>query len=56
MVGVFTTLRVEHLKPLGWEAYRAVSYVNWCGQGQELIPFPRPDGTVRFVPVLGEAT
>jgi hypothetical protein len=27
-----------------------------CGHGQEVIPFPLPDGSVRFVPVLGEAT
>jgi hypothetical protein len=26
-----------------------------CGHGQEVIPFPLPDGSVRFVPVLGEA-
>jgi hypothetical protein len=29
--------------------------VNWCGHGQEVIPFPRPDGLVAFVPVLEEA-
>lgn len=38
VVGVFTPLRVEHLKPLGWEAYRAMSYVNWCGHGRAPIP------------------
>jgi hypothetical protein len=32
------------------------TYVNWCGHGQELIPVPRADGLVAFVPVLGEAS
>jgi hypothetical protein len=49
-------LRVEHLKMVGWAPYRVESYVNWCGHGQEVIPFPLPDGSVRFVPVLGEAS
>jgi len=28
--------------------------VNWW-RGQEVISFPRPDGLVALVPVLGEA-
>lgn len=56
VVGQFLGFRVEHLKPVGWQAYRVESYVNWCGHGQEVIPFPRPDGFVELVPVLGEAT
>ncbi len=51
-----TDLRTEHLKMVGWGAYRVASYVNWCGHGQEVIPFPRPDGSLQLVPVLGEAT
>jgi hypothetical protein len=31
------------------------TYVNWYGHGQDVIPWPRPDGSVLFVPVLGEA-
>ena len=31
------------------------SYVNWCGHAQEVIPVPREDGLVAFVPVLGDA-
>jgi hypothetical protein len=27
----FRGFRVEHLRHVGWEAYRAESYVNWCG-------------------------
>jgi hypothetical protein len=37
------------------EAYRVESYVNWHGHAQEVIPWPREDGLVAFVPVLGEA-
>jgi hypothetical protein len=49
-------LRVENLRHVGWEAYRVVSYQSWCGHTQEAIPFPRQDGSVLFVPVLGEAS
>lgn len=31
------------------------TYVNWCEHGQEVIPFPLAGGSVRFVPVVGEA-
>ncbi len=51
----FRGFRVEHLKHVGWSAYRVESYVNWRGHGQEVIPVPRPDGLVVLVPVLGEA-
>ena len=30
------------------------TYVNWCGHAQEVIPWPREDGLVAFVPVLEE--
>ena len=48
-------MRTEHLRHAGWEPYQVVSYVNWCGHAQEIIPLPLPDGRVTFVPVLGEA-
>ncbi len=51
----FRGFRVEHLKHVGWQAFRVESYVNWRGHGQEVIPVPRPDGLVVLVPVLGEA-
>jgi hypothetical protein len=51
----FKGFRMEHLKHVGWEAYRVESYVNWCRHAQEVIPFPRLDGTVLFVPIIGEA-
>jgi len=35
--------------------FRTETYVNWCGHAQGVIPIPRPDGLVAFVPVLGEA-
>ena len=37
----FRSFRVEHLQHVGWQAYRVETYVNWCGHGQEVIPFPR---------------
>jgi hypothetical protein len=46
-------LQVENLRHVGWEPYRVVTYVNWCGHAQEVIPVPRADGLVAFVPVLG---
>jgi hypothetical protein len=48
-------MRTEHLKHVGWQPYQVVSYVNWCGHAQEIIPFPLPDGGCQFVPVPGEA-
>ena len=51
----FRGFRVEHLRPVGWQAYRVASDVNWCGSGQEAIPIPRADGLAAFGPVLGEA-
>jgi len=46
---------VEDLRHVGWQAYRVVTYVSWCGHAQEVTPFPREDGLVAFVPVLEEA-
>jgi len=51
----FRGFRVEHLRHVGWQAYRVATYVNWCGHGQEVIPWPRADGLVDLIPVLGEA-
>jgi hypothetical protein len=51
----FRGFRVEHLRHVGWQLFTPTTYVNWCGHGQEVIPFPLPDGRVTFVPVLGEA-
>jgi len=49
----FRGFRVENLKHVGWQLFRAETYVNWCGHGQEVIPVPLADGRVTFVPVLG---
>src|SRR5260370_5228828 len=46
-------LRVEHLRHLGWAPYRVQSYQSWCGHTQEIIPFPRADGSVLFIDVIG---
>jgi len=48
--------RVENLRHVGWQLFRAKTCVNWCGHTQEIIPLPLPDGRVTFVPVLGEAS
>jgi hypothetical protein len=51
----FRGFHVATLRHVGWQLFRAETYVNWCGHGQEIIPMPLPDGRVTFVPVLGEA-
>jgi len=33
-------LRLEDVRRTGWTPYVAAAYVNWCGQGQEIIPVP----------------
>jgi hypothetical protein len=32
------------------------SYVGCCGHTQQVMPFPPADGSVRFVPLVDEAT
>ncbi len=39
---------------MGWQLFRAETYVNWCGHGQEVVPLPLEDGRVTFVPVPEE--
>ena len=51
----FRAFRIEHLAHVGWGLFRAVSYVNWCGREQEVIPVPMRDGRVSFGAVLGDA-
>ena len=46
--------RVESLRHVGRQLFRAETYVNWCGHGQEVIPLPPPDGLVALVPVRGK--
>jgi hypothetical protein len=53
VVGAFKGFRAEHLAHVGWRAYQVENYQNWCGHAQEVIPVPRADGLVSFVPVLG---
>ena len=40
---------------LAGRAYRVESYVNWCGHGQEFVPWPEKDGYWMLVPVVGVA-
>ena len=46
---------VEHLKLVGWHPFAVVSYTNWCGHGQEFIPVPLADWSIRLVQVVVEA-
>lgn len=55
-VGGLAGFRAEHLKHVGWGAYRVETYVSWCGHGQDVLTWPQADGSVRLIPVLGEAT
>jgi hypothetical protein len=55
VAGGFRGFRTEHLRHHGWQPYQVATYVNWCGHGQEIIPWPQADGSVRVIPVLGEA-
>jgi hypothetical protein len=48
-------LKAEDLTRVGWRAYQVEICVNWCGHGREDIPWPKPDGWVELVAVLGEA-
>ena len=41
---------------LGWQPYAVQSFRSWRGHRQEIIPFPREDGSVLFVEVVGEAS
>ncbi len=34
----FRGFRAEHLRHVGWQAYRVASYVSWCSHAQEVIP------------------
>ena len=40
----------------GWKPMKPMHVVNWCGHGQELIPWPEADGYWTLVPLIGEAT
>jgi hypothetical protein len=46
--------RVEHLKLVGWRLFAVASYTNWCGHGNEYVPWPEPDGYWRLVPMMSE--
>jgi hypothetical protein len=48
--------RLQHLIMAGWRPMKPMLIVNWCGHGQEFIPWPEKDGLWVLVPILGEAT
>jgi hypothetical protein len=43
----FRGFRVENLRHVGWQLFRAETYVNWCGHAQEIIPLPGPTVALR---------
>ena len=45
-----STLRMLKQRP-----YEVVTFVNWCGHGQEYILVPEADGWFGQIPVLGAA-
>lgn len=47
--------RLRHLIMAGWKMNPMLAVVNWCGHGQEFIPWPEADGYWTLVPVLTEA-
>jgi hypothetical protein len=38
----------------GWKPMKPMLVVNWCGHGQQCIPWPEADGYWRLMPILGE--
>ena len=40
---------MENLQHLGWQPYTVQSFQSWCGHRQEIIPFPRANGSVLFI-------
>ena len=43
--------RFEHLPWTGWPT-QPIVVVNWCGHGQEFVPWPDKDGYWALVPVV----
>jgi len=42
---------LQHLIPAGWKPIKPMLVVNWCGHGQQFIPWPEADGYWTLVPV-----
>ena len=43
--------KFEHLHWTGWRTHPMV-VVNWCGHGQEFVPWPDKDGFWTLMPVV----
>jgi hypothetical protein len=43
--------RLRHLLMAGWKPMKPMLVVNYCGHGQEFIPWPEADGYWTLVPV-----
>lgn len=48
--------RLQHLIMAGWKPMKPILVVNWCGHGQQFIPWPEADGHWTLVPVWEGAT
>ncbi len=35
----------------GWKPMKTMQFVNWCGHGQEFMPWPQVNGYWLLVPV-----
>jgi hypothetical protein len=44
--------RYDTFRQIGWSLYRVASFTNWCGHGQEFVPWPEADGLWALVPVV----
>ena len=38
-----------------WKPMKPMLVMNWCGHGQEFVPWPEKDGYWMLVPVVGVA-
>jgi hypothetical protein len=46
--------RLRLLIMAGWKPMKPMLVVNWCGHGQQFVPWLEKDGYWRLVPVVGE--
>jgi len=46
--------QLQHLVMAGWKPMKPMLVVNWCGHGQQCIPWPEREGYWTLIPVFGE--
>lgn len=47
--------RLQHLIMAGWKPMKPMLVVNWCGHGEQFIPWPEGEGYWTLVPVWDHA-